>query len=351
VAAAVLLGLAVATCTRDLEAPGRSARLELAPRFAPGAAPLGNALAIDQIRAQVVRHSTAEVVFDKTYPFASGPFLQLGITISLTQPTDTFDVFLDYERGSRTLFSGSQSVVVTAGAVPAPIPLPVFYVGPGQGATSLTITPRDTILTSGDPLQLRLTVLDTTTPDSVYVGWSSSSAVQNVDAGGHLVASILRGTVTVRAVAPSPPGLRDSTTIRIVPKPSALVKISGDGQIGVAGLALPLPLVVQVNGADNLGVPGVTVTFAALSGGLIDTPAVVTDSLGRASTGVTLGLSTGAQGFTATAGGLSVTFGAAGSAVPPKTWTGAASTDWNTGTTSDACTSGRCSVPLPGPMR
>lgn len=328
-AAAVLLGLAVVTCTRDLDAPRIPARLELAPRFTPGATPPGNALAVNQVRAQVVRHSTAEVVVDKTYPFASGSSLQLSISFSLAQPTDTFDVFLDYERGTETLFSGSQSVVVTGGATPAPIPLPVGYVGPGKSATSMTIGPRDTVLTSGDPLQLRLTVLDTATPDSLYVGWGTNSGSVTVDASGHLVASITRGTVTVRAVSPTPPGLSDSTTVRIVPKPAAMVKVSGDGQTGVVSQPLPLPLVVQVNGSDNLGVPGVPVTFAALSGGAVDSAQVVTDSLGRASTGVTLGPSTTAQNFSATAGTLSVTFGATGSAVPPKTWTGAVSTDWN----------------------
>ena len=330
VAAAVLLGLAVVTCTRDLGAPRIPARLELAPRFATGSTPPGNALAVDQVRAQVVRHSTAEVVVDKTYPFASATSLQLSISFSLTQPTDTFDVFLDYERGTETLFSGSQSVVVTGGATPAPVPLPVGYVGPGKGATSMTIGPRDTVLTSGDPLQLRLTVLDTATPDSLYVGWGTNSGSVTVDATGQLVASVTRGTVTVRAISPAPPGLRDSTTVRIVPKPAAMVKVSGDGQTGVASQPLPLPLVVQVNGSDNLGVPGVRVTFAALSGGAVDSAQVVTDSLGRASTGVTLGPSTTAQSFSATAGTLSVTFGATGSAVPPKTWTGAVSTDWNT---------------------
>ncbi|HEX4634296.1 MAG TPA: hypothetical protein VH163_10695, partial [Gemmatimonadales bacterium] len=330
-AAVGLLGLAAATCTRELDGPGRSARLELAPRFAPQANPPGNALAIDQVRAQVVRHSTAEVVFDKTYPFATGSSLQLGLTFALSQPTDTFDVFLDYQRGAQTLFSGSQSIPVSAGGTPAPVPLPVFYVGPGRSATSIAIAPRDTILTSGDPLQLRLTVLDTATPDSIYVGWGTNVPGQAVDANGHLVAAITRGTVTVRAVSPTPPGLRDSTTIRIVPKPSSVVKVAGDGQTGTAGQPLPLPLVVQVKAADNLGVPGVAVTFASLSGGSVDTALVVTDSLGRASTGVTLGPSTGAQSFSATAGTFSVTFGASGSAVPPKTWTGAVSNDWNTG--------------------
>lgn len=330
-AAAILLGLAAATCTHDLDAPRSAARLELAPRFAPNAAPSGSALPIDQIRTQVVRHSTQAVVLDKTYPFATGDSLRLDLSIPLHQETDTFDVSLDYERGAEVLFSGSQSVVAGAGASAAPVAILVSYVGPGKNATSLVIAPRDTLLTSGDPLQLRVTVMDTATPDSLYVGWSSNNPGQVVDPTGHLLAAITRGTVTVRVVSPSPPGLKDSTTVRIVPKPAAMIKVSGDGQTGVASQALALPLVVQVNGADNLGVPGVTVTFAVVSGGgSLDSTQLVTDSLGRAFAFVTLGPGTGAQTFSASAGVLSVTFGATGGAAPPKTWTGSVSTDWNT---------------------
>lgn len=331
VAAAILLGLAAATCTHDLDAPHAAARLELAPRFAPNAAPSGNALPIDQIRTQVVRHSTQAVVLDKTYPFATGDSLRLDLSIPLHQETDTFDVSLDYERGAEVLFSGSQSVVAGAGASGAPVAILVSYVGPGKNATSLIIAPRDTLLTSGDPLQLRVTVMDTATPDSLYVGWSTNNPGQIVDPTGHLRATISRGTVTVHVVSPSPPGLQDSTTVRIVPRPAAMIKVSGDGQTGVASQALALPLVVQVNGSDNLGVPGVTVTFAVVSGGgALDSTQLVTDSLGRAFAFVTLGPGTGAQTFSASAGGLSVTFGATGGAAPPKTWTGAVSTDWNT---------------------
>lgn len=329
-AATLLLGVGVATCTRDLVEPGRTARLDLAPSFAPGAAPGGNALGIDQIRVEALRHSTREIALDKVFPFATGPSLQLDLSIPLKQSTDTFDLFLDYEHGSQVLFSGSQSAVAGAGASTTPISVLVSYVGPGTAATSMSIAPRDTVLTSGDALQLRLTVLDTATPDSVYVGWSSDNAGQAVDATGRLVASLVRGTVTIRAVSPTPPGLRDSTTVRIVPKPAAMVKVSGDGQTGVSGQALPQPLVVQVNGSDLLGVPGVTVTFSVASGGgSVDTGTVVTDSLGRAGTVVTLGAS-GVQAFKATAGALSVTFSETGGAAPPRTWTGAVSTDWNT---------------------
>ena len=332
-AAALLLSGLLVTCTRDATAPTAVVRLHLAPEFDVGAVPPGNALAIDQIRVRVIRTSTSDVVVDKTYPFATGASLQIDLSVPLQQTTDTFTVDIDYEHGSEVLFSGTQSATLSATGSGSPLTVPIAYTGPGLSAVSLAIGPRDTTLTSGDSVQLRVTVLDTgAIPDSVYVGWGTNNVAQPVAATGRLVAKLVRGTVTVRALSPTPPGLQDSTTVTIVPKPAAMVKVSGDGQTGVAGQALPLPLVVQVNGSDNLGVPGVTVTFAAATGGgTVDTAIVVTDSGGRASTGVTLGPGMGSQTFTAAAAGFTVTFGANGSAAPPKTWTGATSTDWATG--------------------
>lgn len=328
---ALVLGAGLTTCSRDTTGPAGSARLAVLPYFLSTAAVPGNALAIDQVRVQVTRPASGQVVIDKTYPFATGASLSIDLDIPLQQVPDTVRIQIDYERGTEVLFSGSQTSSVSSGAAGQPITIPVGYTGPGQSATSLTIGPRDTVLTSGDPLQLQLTVKSGALTDSVYVGWSTSDTAQPIDPTGHLVASLSRAVVTVRAVSPTPPGLRDSTTVRIVPKPASLVKVSGDAQSGAAGSPLPLPLVVRVIGADGLGVPGVKVTFAATAGGgSVDSATVVTDTLGLAGTTVVVGPSGGSQSFTATAAGLTVTFGASGGAAPPKTWTGAVSSDWNT---------------------
>ena len=305
-------------------------RMSVAPHFVAGAAVPGSALTIDQVRALVIR-PPQDTVVDQTFPFPAGASsVPIDLSVPLQQSPDSFSLHLEYEHGTEVLYSGVQGVSLSAGVAPAPVAVPVAYSGPGLGATSLTLAPRDTQLSSGDQLQFRTTVLADTVPDSVYVGWRTSNPGQAIDATGHLKATLVRGVVTVYAQSPTPPGLQDSTTIHIVPKPTGLVKVSGDGQTGTASTPLPLPLVVQVNGSDNLGVPSVPVTFAvATGGGSVDTANVVTDSLGRASTGVTLGPTTGNQTFTASAIGLTVTFAANGSAAPPKTWTGAVSTDWN----------------------
>jgi len=328
--AALALGLALATCSRDTTGPAGSAHFTVTPRFQDGASVPGNALAIDQVRVQLIRLSSDQVVVDKTYAFASGTTLSITVSVPLQQAEDTLQVQIDYERGGEVLFSGGQSVVVSQGQSPPTVTVPVSYVGPGQSATSLVLGPRDTTLTAGDSLQFTATVTSGANPDSVYLGWSTSNVAQAIGPTGRLVATLSRAVVTVHATSPTPPGLADSTTVHIVPKPTGLVKVSGDGQSGSAGTPLPLPLIVRVVGADQLGVPGVTVTFAAtVGGGSVASPSVVTDTLGLAGTTATVGPSGGSQNFTATAVGQTVTFGATGGAAPPKTWTGAVSSDWN----------------------
>jgi hypothetical protein len=88
---------------------------------------------------------------------------------------------------------------------------------------------------------------------------------------------------------------------------SIMVMVSGNGQSGTVGTALAAPLVVKVQDSSNNPVSGVTVTFAALSGGgSVSTPSVVTGSNGLASTAATLGTVAGSSNntFTATSPGL-----------------------------------------------
>ena len=90
-----------------------------------------------------------------------------------------------------------------------------------------------------------------------------------------------------------------------------IIKVSGDNQVNEVELALPNPMVVEVNDILGAPVPGVDVTFSVLSGGgtLGTTDAVVTDSLGKASNTLVLGSTTGPVVVTATVSGLGhVTF-------------------------------------------
>ncbi|MCP6759275.1 MAG: DUF4082 domain-containing protein [Fischerella sp. CENA71] len=103
---------------------------------------------------------------------------------------------------------------------------------------------------------------------------------------------------------------------------SALVKVSGDNQIGAIGTTLPNPLVVRVVNAQNNPQSGVTVNFAVTNGGGSVSPAsAVTNASGEASTTLTLGsVPSGPDGVivTATAVGIgSTTFSATATPVNP----------------------------------
>ena len=90
--------------------------------------------------------------------------------------------------------------------------------------------------------------------------------------------------------------------------PSGLTILSGDGQTGVPGMALPQPLTVQVSSPAG-GLGGTTVTFAVASGQAeLSGAEVDTDPNGIASVIVTMGPAGGTVAITATIGPYSVTF-------------------------------------------
>src|SRR5205814_755318 len=84
-----------------------------------------------------------------------------------------------------------------------------------------------------------------------------------------------------------------------------LVVVSGDGQSGPVGSALPQPLTVAALDAFANPVGGVSLSFAATSGGGSIAPASTsTLADGTASATATLGTAAGANGFAAASAGL-----------------------------------------------
>src|SRR5262249_47924800 len=87
--------------------------------------------------------------------------------------------------------------------------------------------------------------------------------------------------------------------------PTAIAVVSGSGQTGKAGSTLAQPAQVRVTAADGQGVAGVTVNFAAPTGGSVGSASTTTDAQGLASTTMTLGGTIGPQSFAASAAGFS----------------------------------------------
>ena len=106
------------------------------------------------------------------------------------------------------------------------------------------------------------------------------------------------------------------------PPPHALDKVSGDGQEGLAGVALAEPFVVSVLDEDGAAVAWAVVTFSVTAGGgILSATTATTDANGQASTTLTLILGSDAETNTveATVEGLepeTFTATAVGQAIP-----------------------------------
>ncbi len=102
------------------------------------------------------------------------------------------------------------------------------------------------------------------------------------------------------------------TATAIEQTPHSLTKVSGDGQEGLAGIALAAPFVVSVLDEDDEAIAGVVVTFSVTGGGgILSSTTATTDANGQATTTLTLTLGSDAETTTvaATVEGLeSVTF-------------------------------------------
>ena len=86
----------------------------------------------------------------------------------------------------------------------------------------------------------------------------------------------------------------------------ALLKVSGDAQVGAPGAVLPTPFVVEAMGASGKPMAKVPITFAITAGdGSLSTTTTTTDAEGRASTFLTFGSTTGATIIHVTAENIS----------------------------------------------
>jgi mono/diheme cytochrome c family protein len=83
---------------------------------------------------------------------------------------------------------------------------------------------------------------------------------------------------------------------------AAIVESSGGKQIAQAGMALPQPVVVQVNDRQGTAVPGALVQFGAAPGVTFDPADALTDSSGQVTTNVALAGMAGRYQVTASSG-------------------------------------------------
>ncbi|HET7025476.1 MAG TPA: hypothetical protein VFI39_09760, partial [Gemmatimonadales bacterium] len=310
-AATALLGLAVVTCSDDhLNGPSGGTRgyFGFRPVTHLSAPPADFGIVIDSVHIRLTRPPSNIVVLDTTAFFpADSSDLKLALLVSLTHQSDTLDALIELKAGPNVVFRADQSVVIVSGP-PGSSPLPVVnlaFVGPGTNVAHISIVPKDTAVALGDSIRYSATAVDSSSNPvtQFYTGWKSSdTTLAKMNATGLLRAPNHRGTLKV--IGTTPTGIADTTTVYFVPVATALVKVSGNLQSDTAGRTAPVPIVVEAKAADSLGVAGVAVHFSALSGGAVTDSLVLTDSLGRASTPITLGTLAGPQKFLARVGAL-----------------------------------------------
>jgi hypothetical protein len=150
------------------------------------------------------------------------------------------------------------------------------------------------------------------------VVWGTTNGtVASVSPAG-IVTAAGAGTATIRATIGTVVGQANVTVTQV---PRSLFKFDGDQQIASVGAALGVPLIVRVLDSMAAAVPGVTVTFAATTGGgSVGSPTTVSDAQGLVSSTWTMGLTTGTQTATASATSVpSLVFNATALAASPDT--------------------------------
>lgn len=320
---AVLAAIAVATTScSDVPmgsepVPGRG-QIGLAPAFTPAAAVAYQQLAafgieVTSVHVRLVAPDGSTRDTSIAFPIGMSE-LEVALDVPLRTAGQTFRADLELLNADGVvLFSGSQQVVAQAangigGAAPATIQ--INYTGPGASARSVTVSPATGVLAGSATLTVTAAALDAggSQLPNLLVRWTTSDAtLATVTPTGSASATVAstgkRGTVTISAVTPL--GLTGSALLTVVPVASKIVAISGAGQTGVAGSVLAVPLVVEVQAADNLPVPGAPVSFRAITaGGVVTTATATTDASGRASTVLTLGQGAGVYQFEAASGSL-----------------------------------------------
>jgi adhesin/invasin len=205
--------------------------------------------------------------------------------------TDPLQVTATATRDSLTLVSGGGQVRATSAALAAPIVVRLRDAA-GVAMAGVTVTFAPATGTDGVPSPATAT---TDAQGQAQTTWTLGTAA------GTQTLNVTGGTaVTVPVTAT---GLAVGT----------LTKVSGDAQAAQAGTALANPLVVRVQTAGGIAVPGASVTFTPAAGSVALSPAL-TDADGRAQATWTLGTTTGVQNLTATAGTASAAFTATATA-------------------------------------
>lgn len=327
-AAAVLLSLAsLLSCGREVTGPGgrgRPAEIQLAPvlpeiRLAGNGQPLSISSVVDFARVRVVLLRTnGDTAVNRTIDFPAGQdSLALRFDVVLgdaaTNEGEPFQATMQYISATGdTVFRAGPATVIAKplGAPPAQPPsIPTRYVGRGANAATLTLLPSSFTGTTGQQVTFTSEVRDSAAAviPTVPVAYTSSDSQRvsvNIRTG---VTTLLGARGSALIVGQTLTGPSDTALVTITPTAAAITLVSGGGQQVRQGLPFPQPVRVRVDATDGIGVAGVPVLFAVLSGaGSTSQTADTTDANGFAEVTWTAGEVAGAAQLRATVQGTAI---------------------------------------------
>jgi len=274
---AVVLALPALGCLGDTMQPhlGPQARLSVAAVFEGGAV----RVVVDVTAMHLLlRRSNGQVALDTTMAVpadADSVVLDVAVPLLLTAPSnpprERFEVRVAFSGpAGDTLFrSGPDTVeAVGAGAVNL-MTAALRYVGTGYNAAAVVITPPDTLLLTGEVLQLQALALDssgTSIPGTPIVWSVLEPAVLSLANADSIWSVGALDTGTARVVARLLTAHTDTGTIGVVP-PVIMSVVAGDSQSAAVDSALATAPSVRLTTGRGTPIAGTQVTFAVTSGG------------------------------------------------------------------------------------
>jgi trimeric autotransporter adhesin len=308
VAAAAMLGL---TCDQSSTGPRTPIiHLNIVPSFAlDGDVPM---VPLAQVRFTVSRLPGMTVVLDRVVPFPSGnEALAVDLSVPMLTISDRFHVriaAIDI-RGDTAYTSTVNNVTpAIAGQSAPPVPAPLEYVGADTNIASVTMAPRDTILTVGDSLTLRATAFlaGGTPKPGTLVRFTSRDSTKLAVRNDNRLHALAPSTGTWIVVATSNKKY-DSTRVFSVARPTRVVARIEAGA-DYAFTALGDTATIRPVALDGSGVPFTGISFAFSS----TNPAIATVS----AAGLVTALATGTTSIIVAAEGRADTVAVAVSQVP-----------------------------------
>lgn len=300
------IGIAVLTmsCYDGVTGPGNQEPSRVAVTVTlPAATPAIWFPVGETLHLTVRRAGRTDAIVDTALTIADS--LRGTVTVPLAQSIERFVATGEILYGDEVFFLAFDAIQLRAG-IDTSITLAATYVGPGANAFAFALAPRDTALRKSDTTRLLPTVTDSLAQviANVPVRYRSDRpGVFAVDSSG-VVQALVGGRDTASIDGYLPVGLTSATRLRVVPTPTALSIVSGDGQTGPPGAVLPESLVVQLDDETGQPLSGATVHFTADAGsGAVRPDSATTDAAGRAAGQWTLGSTVGAQGVTASVEG------------------------------------------------